>query len=461
MRLQNQLKPRTSSAASVGVAIGNQQPGSTRTLTRSPDGSVTKRSILPGGLRVISEYVPTARSTAIGFWVGVGSRDETPKTSGASHFLEHLLFKGTSRRGPFEIAAEIEEVGGDLNAFTTKECTCYHARVLADDLPVAIDVLSDMVTSCLIDPADVNSERDVVLEELAMNEDDHADVAHQRLTEMMFRGCTLADPIIGTVGSLRGMNRANVWRHYRRHYRPNEVVVTVAGAVDHTQLVREVRKATSKWEYGEVAAPVVARAFRDGRGRLRKTGAVEVISRPTEQAHIMMGLPGFSRTDERRWALAVLDTALGAGMSSRLFQEVREKRGLVYSVQSFRQGYSDAGAFSIYAGTMPDKADTTIAVINDVLRSVVDDGLTQDELTRAKGQMRGSAVLDAEDNLSRMSRLGDAEVLSGVYRTLDDSLERIDSVTGEDVVKVAKEVLLAKPSVVVLGPYEPDRTFGE
>jgi predicted Zn-dependent peptidase len=443
----------------VAISIGSQRAGSTRTLTKAQDGSTTKRSVLPGGLRVITEHIPTARSVAIGFWVGVGSRDETPRTAGASHFLEHLLFKGTQKRGPFEIAAEIEEVGGDLNAFTTKECTCYHARVLADDLPIAVDVLADMVTSCLIEPADVDSEREVVIEELAMNEDDHADTAHQRLTSMMFGGCTLADPIIGTVDSLRAMTRANIWRHYRRHYRSNEVVITAAGAVSHTQLLREVRRATARWAKTGTIQPLAARAARDGRGRLRKTGECDVISRPTEQAHIMLGLPGFSRTDDRRWALALLDTALGSGMSSRLFQEVREKRGLVYTVQSFRSAYSDVGAFGVYAGTMPDKADTTVAVISEVLADVLTNGLTDAELVRAKGQLRGSAVLDAEDNLSRMSRLGDAEVLTGVYRTLDDTLEMIDDVSMDDVRDVATDVLAHRPSLVVVGPYEEDRVF--
>lgn len=443
------------------IVVGDQRAGSTRTLIKGDDGSVTKRTVLPGGLRVVSEHVPTARSAAIGFWIGVGSRDETGSTAGASHFLEHLLFKGTASRGPFEIAAAIEEVGGDLNAFTTKECTCYHARVLADDLPVAVDVLADMVMSCLIDPRDVDSERNVVLEELAMNEDDHADAAHQLMTARMYRGTKLADPIIGTMDSLNAMSRANVWRHYRRHYRPNEVVITAAGAVDHSQLVREVRRATGAWSMSSSASPIPARALRDGLTQYKAKTGCDVISRPTEQAHIMLGVPAYSRTDTRRWPLAVLETALGSGMSSRLFQEVREKRGLVYSVQSFRSSYSDTGAFGVYAGSMPDKADTTIGVIQDVLATVVSDGLGADELARAKGQLRGASVLDAEDNSSRMSRLGDAEILSGIYSSVDDTLEKIDAVTAEQVVDVAQEVLTRTPTVVVVGPYDPDRTFGQ
>lgn len=440
---------------------GQQRAGSTRTLLTGADGSTVKRTVLPGGLRVVSESVPGARSVAIGFWVGVGSRDETPKAAGASHFLEHLLFKGTARRGPFEIAAEIEEVGGDLNAFTTKECTCYHARVLADDLPLAVDVLGDMITTCRIDPDDVDSERGVVLEEIAMNEDDHVDVAHQNLSKRLYGSSPLADPIIGTVASLQQMTRATVWRHYRRHYRPNDIVVAAAGAVDHAQLVREVRKVTGSWITDPAATPTPARSTRVATSRHRAKPGCEVISRPTEQAHIMLAVPGYQRTDPRRWPLAVLDVALGTGMSSRLFQEVREKRGLVYSVHSFRSGYTDAGMFGVYAGSMPDKADTTIEVVQEVLREVAASGISEDEIRRAKGQLRGASVLDSEDPASRMTRLGEAEVLSGQLLSLDDIVEKIDSVTGEQIAEVAAELLNQRQTLTVVGPYDTDRVFGE
>jgi len=441
-------------------AIGQQRAGSTRTLLTGADGAVVKRTVLPGGLRVVSESIPTSRSIALGFWVGVGSRDETPKASGASHFLEHLLFKGTHRRGPFEIAAEIEAVGGDLNAFTTKEVTCYHARVLADDLPLAVDVLGDMVSSCLITPEDVESERGVVLEEIAMHEDDFADVAAQRMSARLFSASRLGVPVVGSPGSLKEITRANVWRHYRRHYRPNDVVITASGAVDHQQLVREVRRIAATWVTDRSATPTPARALRSRPAKFRTVPGCEVVTRPTEQAHIMIGVPAYSRVDERRWALAVLETALGSGMASRLFQEVREKRGLVYSVASFRSGYSDAGMLGVYAGTMPDKADSTIEVIQDVLAEAAQHGLTDDEVARAKGQLRGSTVLDSEDPGSRMSRLADAEILTGSFTSLDDKLEKIDLVTSEEVARVAAELLTAPQTITVVGPYEPDRVFG-
>ncbi len=441
-------------------AIGQQRAGTTRTLLTGADGAVVKRTVLPGGLRVISESIPTSRSVAIGFWVGVGSRDETPKTSGASHFLEHLLFKGTPKRGPFEIAAAIEEVGGDLNAFTTKEVTCYHARVLSDDLPLAMDVLGDMVSSCLIDAADVESERGVVLEEIAMNEDDFTDVASQHLSAKLFSASKLGVPIVGSPGSLNDITRASVWRHYRRHYKPNDVVIAVSGAVDHKQLVREAKRIAAHWVTDRSAEPTPARALRSRPRKYRAIPGCEVVSRPTEQAHIMIGVPAYSRVDDRRWTLAVLETALGSGMASRLFQEVRENRGLAYSVASFRSGYSDAGMFGVYAGTLPEKADTTVEVIQAVLAEAARNGLTDEEVKRAKGQLRGATVLDSEDPGSRMSRLADAEIISGTFTSLDDKLESIEAVTGEHVAQVAAEILNAPQTITVVGPYDADRTFG-
>lgn len=438
---------------------GQQRAGSTRTLLTGADGSLVKRTILPGGLRVVSESVPAARSVALGFWVGVGSRDESPKSAGASHFLEHLLFKGTARRGPFEISSAIESVGGDLNAFTTEECTCFHARVLADDMPLAVDVLADMVTSCRIDPADVEAERGVVLEEIAMYEDDYANVAHQNLSSRLYGSSRLADPVIGTVASLQEMSRATVWRHYRRHYRPSDVVVAAAGAVDHAHLVREVRRIMSGWVTDPAATPTPARSLRAKGTRHRSITGCQVISRSTEQAHVAVGVPGFSRTDPRKWPLAVLDVALGGGMSSRLFQEVREKRGLAYSVHTFRSGQSDAGLFGVYAGTMPDKADTTVEVIQAVLADVAAHGVTVDEVDRAKGQLRGSSILASEDAGARMSRLGEAEVLSGQLLSLDDVVEKIDAVTADDVAQVAQQILTQPQTLTVVGPYEADRVF--
>lgn len=442
-------------------APSQQRSGSTRTLLTGADGSVVKRTVLPGGLRVVSEVVPGARSVSIGYWVGVGSRDESPTAAGASHFLEHLLFKGTDRRSAFDITAELEAVGGDMNAFTTKECTCFHARVLADDLPLAVDVLTDMVTASKVAAFDVDAERGVVLEEIAMNEDDPGDVAHQNFSTRIYGSSKLAAPVIGTVQSLREMPRSTVWRHYRRNYRPNDLVITAAGAVDHAHLVREVRRATKGWSTDPAATPIPARAARTRPTRHRSHPGTQVVTRPTEQAHVVLGMPGLARTDDRRWALAVLDVVIGGGMSSRLFQEVREKRALVYSVHTFRSGYSDAGVFGVYAGTTPDKVDETISVVRDVLANAAAGGVGSEEIARARGQLRGASVMESEDQGSRMSRLGEAELLSGNYLSLDDVVEAIDAVTDEQVAHAAATILTEPQTMTVVGPFEPDRVFGE
>ncbi len=439
---------------------GQQRVGTTRTLLTGPDGSIVKRSILPGGLRVISENVPSAHSASIGFWIGVGSRDETAKTAGASHFLEHLLFKGTQRRSAFEISAAIEAVGGDLNAFTTKECTCFHARVLAQDLPLAIDVLADMMTDSTVTRADVDAERNVVIEEIAMYEDEPSDVAIQDFDLRAYGKSKLADPVIGSVQSIATMSRATVWNHYRKHYRPPLMVVAAAGAIDHAQLVRDVKKATKGWATDRETKPVPARADGVTEKAPNSVAGCNVVSKPIEQANVVLGVPGLEQGSDRRWALAVLDTALGSGMSSRLFQEVREKRSLVYAVQSFRAGYSDAGVFGVYAGTQPDKVDECVDVVRSVLAEAAENGITDDEVARAKGQLRGSSVLESEDAAGRMSRLGKAELLTGELLSLDDVVAEIDRVTPEQVARIARELLTQPETMTVVGPFKSGRVFG-
>ncbi len=439
---------------------GQQRVGSTRTLLTGPDGSVVKRSVLPGGLRVISENVPSTHSASIGFWIGVGSRDESPRTAGASHFLEHLLFKGTTRRTAFEISAAIEAVGGDLNAFTTKECTCFHARVLARDLPLAVDVLADMITSATLTKADVDGERNVVLEEIAMYEDEPSDVAIQNFDLRAYGKSKLADPVIGSVESIRTMSRATVWRHYRKHYQPSHIVVAVAGAVDHAQLVRNVRKATANWATDKSAQPQPARATHAGRNKRRSIPGCNVVSKQTEQANVVIGVPGLEQASDRRWELAVLNTALGSGMSSRLFQEVREKRSLVYTVQSFLTSYSDAGVFGVYAGTQPENVDETVDVVRAVLADVGENGITEDEVARAKGHLRGSSVLESENPSGRMSRLGKADLLTGELLSLSEVVDSINNVTPQVVCDIAQELLTQDQTMTVVGPYEASRIFG-
>jgi predicted Zn-dependent peptidase len=294
-------------------------------------GSVVRRSVLPGGVRVLTEAMPGQRSATIGFWVGVGSRDEADGQHGSTHFLEHLLFKGTKKRTALEIASAFDEVGGESNAATAKESTCYFARVLDTDLPMAIDVIADMITGAVLDPAELEQERDVILEEIAMDSDDPTDVAHENFVAAVLGVHPLGRPIGGTPAAIKAVSRDSVWAHYQRYYRPDEIVITAAGGLDHDIVCRLVLDAlrTAGWELKETAAPVERRSTE--RADITGTAGLHVIKRPVEQANIIMGCPSIVATDDRRFVMSVLNAVLGGGMSSRLFQEIREKRGLVYS----------------------------------------------------------------------------------------------------------------------------------
>jgi predicted Zn-dependent peptidase len=430
------------------TASTSQLPGS--------DAGVS-RTVLPGGLRVITESLPTVRSAALGIWAGVGSRDEDRDHAGATHYLEHLLFKGTSRRSALEISAAMDAVGGELNAFTAKEYTCYYARVLDTDLPLAIDVLSDMVNSSLIAVKDVDAERGVILEEIAMNEDDPSDLVHEAFTAELFGDTPLGRPILGTVDSINSISRDRIFEHYRARYTPDSLVVAAAGNLDHERVVELVREAFAPVLGGDrqPAAPRLGgSSAKDGTG----TG-VRLISRPIEQANLVLGCPGLARSDDRRFALGVLNSALGGGMSSRLFQEVREKRGLAYSVYSFSSQHAECGLWGIYAGCLPAKADDVLAICKEEIAKVISDGLTDEELDRGKGQLRGSIVLGLEDPSSRMSRLGKSELVHPRLEPVEEILASIEAVTGDDVRNVAAAVLAQPKALAVVGPYDDAGAF--
>jgi len=434
----------------------DQRPGSTRQLLLE-DGARVRRTVLPGGLRVVTEHVPGVRSAAFGIWVGVGSRDETPAQAGAAHYLEHLLFKGTERRSALDISAAIDAVGGEMNAFTSKEYTCFYARVLDQDLPLAVDVVSDIVTSALLRAHDVESERDVILEEIAMRDDDPGDLVHEEFADAMYGNTPLGRPILGTVETIESITPRAIRSFYRGKYRPENMVVAAAGNVDHATVVRLVRRA-----FGEAgllegdALPVLPRS---GAFRTRGDGDVRVLTKATEQANVVLGVPAFARDDERRFAVGVLNAALGGGMSSRLFQEIREKRGLAYSVFSFASHYADTGMFGVYAGCMPKKVDDVLAICRDELVKVAASGITAEELERGKGQVRGGLVLGLEDTGSRMSRIGKAELLAGDLWSTAEVLAAVESVTVDDVRSVAATLLEVSPTLAVIGPFDPDRDF--
>ena len=428
----------------------------TASVLQDGDDAV-RRTVLPGGLRIVTESLPAVRSAAIGIWASVGSRDEDLDHAGATHYLEHLLFKGTSKRTALEISAAMDAVGGELNAFTGKEYTCYYARVLDADLPLAIDVLADMVTGSLIAPKDVDAERGVILEEIAMNEDEPSDTVHEAFAAQLFGDTPLGRPILGTVASINEITRDQIADHYAARYTPPDLVVAIAGNVDHDVAARQIREAFGGALSAD-AAPTPPRLAAADPGLAAGTG-VRLVPRSIEQANLVLGCAGMSRTDERRFALGVLNAALGGGMSSRLFQEVREKRGLAYSVYSFASQHCDTGMWATYIGCLPAKADEVLAICQEEIAKVISGGLTEAELDRGKGQLRGSLVLGLEDPSSRMSRLGKSELVYSRLEPVDEILASIEAVTHDDVRRVAAEILGLPKVLAVVGPFDDDAPF--
>jgi predicted Zn-dependent peptidase len=413
--------------------------------------SLVRRSVLRSGVRILSERVPGARSATIGYWVAVGSRDESNGTFGSTHFLEHLLFKGTTTRSALDIAVSFDSVGGEHNASTAKEYTCYYAKVRDRDLPMAVEVIADMLTSSVIDPEEFENERGVILEELAMADDDPADVASERFYEAVFGEHPLGRPIGGSPDTIKAANRDAVFAHYRANYRAQDLVITVAGAVDHEELVAGVERALAAagWDLDAEARPVERREALDT--PIVQGSPLVLVQRPIEQANILMGMTGLPAADPRRSTLAVLNSVLGGGMSSRLFQEVREKRGLAYSVYSFSPSYSDSGLMGLYAGCSPAKAGEVAELMLAEFRHLATDGVSAEEMSRACGQLSGASALALEDSDTRMSRLGRSEITLGEFADLDEALRRMLLVTANDVQELAHELVGRPLAVAAVG----------
>ena len=416
-----------------------------------------RKTVHPSGLRIVTEEIPNVRSAAFGIWVNVGSRDESPKVAGASHFLEHLLFKGTKTRTALEISSAIEAVGGEMNAFTSKEYTCFYARVIDSDLPLAIDVISDLITSSIGRPEDVESERKVVLEEISMRDDDPSDLVHDLFSDTFFGDTPIGRPILGTVESINEMSRNSVFNYYKKKYLPQDIVVSVAGNIKHQKVIDQVIKAMSKDEF--LGSDKNAPNMRASTPTRRKGEKVGLIYRKTEQAHLFLGVDGVARDDERRFAMSVLSAALGGGMSSRLFQEVREKRGLAYSVYSYAQQFAGTGMLGFYAGCTPQKATEVIRIIREILNDVAVNGLTHEELLRAQGAVKGTLVLSQEDTGSRMSRIGKSELVHGEVLGFDEILGAISAVTSSDIRELASEFLIKSPTLAIVGPFNKESVF--
>ena len=421
-------------------------------------GSTVHRSILRSGVRVLTEHVPGAQSASVSFSVAVGSRDETNGHFGSTHFLEHLLFKGTKRRTALDIAIAFDSVGGSSNASTGKEHTSYYARVQDKALPLAVDVIADMLTSSLIDATEFENERTVILEELAMNEDDPQDVAHEAFSEAVLGDHELGRPIGGNKETIGAVTRDAVWQHYQQNYRPQDLVVAAAGGVKHSEFVALVEKELSAagWDLGLAAAPVARRS--NAQAKISRGKPLQVIKRPIAQANILLGMPGIIGNDPRRYAMGILNTVLGGGMSSRLFQEIREKRGLAYSVYSFNQGYSDASTFGLYAGCSPAKAEQVTRLMLDEFEKIAQSSITTDELELAIGNISGGLALKFESSQARMSRLVGSEMSTGEFFDLDETIERFSSVTTEQVQSLVQDLLLGERTIVAVGDVE-EKTF--
>lgn len=401
---------------------------------------------LPNGVRIVSETVPYVQSASIGLWVGTGSRDEDEPTRGISHFIEHMLFKGTSRRTARQIADEIESRGGHLNAFTGKEATCFEARVLAEHLPLALDVLTDMFRNSLFDPEEMEREKSVVLEEIKMYEDTPEESVHEVFEQTMWTTHPLGKPIIGTAKTVSGLHRDDITGYIGACYRPDRIVVSAAGNLEHDALVMYVEKALGDLE-GAAPARKLRRARASGKSR-------QVRKRDTEQVHFCLGTAAYSKKEKERYSLSILNNVLGGNMSSRLFQEIREKRGLAYNIGSYGRSYLDGGFFCVYGGTglqtFPQVLELTRAEFEKVRR----EGISDDELTKAKTQVRGALVLSLESMNNRMNRYGDSLLSYGRVIPISEVLREYEAVTHESIARVAEHVLEeSRLTLTAVGPF--------
>jgi predicted Zn-dependent peptidase len=405
-----------------------------------------RTSTLPNGLHVLTESMSHVRSATIGVWCDVGSSCEPAERRGISHLLEHMVFKGTQRRTARQIAEEMDAVGGELNAMTDKESTCFYAHVVDRHLPRAVDVLADMLLNARFDADDLAREQQVVLEEIKMYDDSPGEVVHERFTRTLWRGANLGDPTIGFAASVAAIAREDLlaWRAAR--YAPSTTIVTAAGNLEHEAVVALVAEAFATFA-GSVDAPVPERP--------RFTPALDVTIDETEQAYVLLGAPGLGLRDERRYALSVLDTVLGGGMSSRLFQSVREERGLAYEISTFQQGYREAGLFGVSAGCTPERVQECVDVVSDELDRLLQDGVGTDELERAREHLKGNLTLALESTFNRMSRLARNHIVHGRQISTEEVEERFDAVSAGDVDALARDLLgPTERGLCVLGPAE-------
>lgn len=407
-----------------------------------------RKTTLPNGLRIITEEIPHVRSASIGVWVGAGSVWESPANMGISHFIEHMLFKGTTTRSARQIAREIDGRGGNLNAFTSKEQTCYYAKVLDEHLPIAVDVLADMLRHSLFDPTEIEKEKGVIVEEIKMYEDVPDDLVHDLFATAMWSGHALGRPIVGTGDVVQSLTRQQILGYFGDYYVGENIVVAAAGRIEHERVVDLVAQ-----KFGGLAA---------GQARRGTPGDLTAVDRPramirakeTEQTHLVLGMAGLPQEHPDLYALHLLNTVLGGGASSRLFQEIREERGLAYSVYSFQSSFRETGSFAVYAGVSPGVMEQVLELIQASLRQAGQHGITAEELQEAKEQLKGQIMLGLESTSGRMTRLGRGELMLGRVLSPDEIIARIDNVTREAVLELAGRLFLREPQVLsAVGPF--------
>ena len=397
---------------------------------------------LPNGLRVVGEKLTHVRSCTVGVWVKVGSMNETPEENGMSHFIEHMVFKGTANRSARDIAEEMDMVGGQLNAFTSKECTCYYAKVTDDELKTAVDILSDLALRPTFDEKELNKERGVVLEEISMVEDTPDDLVHELLADAQFSG-SLRFPILGPASLIRRYSRDDMVRYWSRHYVPQNMVLAIAGNYDWDYFLELVNTYFDVFPNQQAEeAPFDPQHFVSGQKAKNKD---------TEQLHICLGFPGIESNCDDIYPMSVFNNALGGGMSSRLFQRIREELGMAYSVYSYASSYRGVGSFNVYAGTNPENGETVIRELQEQMALFLKDGMTDKEFRSAKAQLRGGFLLGLESSSGRMQSLGRGMLLFGKTRSPEEVIAKIDAVTLDSTMELARRLLCGEPSAAIVG----------
>ena len=408
------------------------------------------RTTLDCGLRIITDTDATVRSASVGYFVNIGSRDEAPAEAGASHFLEHVLFKGTSRRSAKEISSSIENLGGGINAYTTNEFTSFYAKVVDEDLPLAVDVLSDVITSAVVTEEEFETERNVVFQEMAMRDDDPQDCAEEAFGSAFWGEHPLGVSILGTKDSMSAITRDQIFNYYKSHYKPEAMVVSAAGNINHAKFVDLVKQNLERDNFLIGNNPSKSRDYQAFKPK--PSAKVKVHTGQFEQSNLFLGLEAVGRNDPRSIALKVLTIAIGSGMSSRLFQEIREKRGLVYSVDGLVRRYVGSGYFAIYAGCAPSKALEVVKIAREILNDVAANGITDEEYNRGRNAVRAGILLAGEDSAYRMDRVGSSEIWDGYAKSPDEMMAELKSVTKDQVEEIAREFFVRPLTLGLAGP---------